>query len=82
MKNRKAWEGRTPFWRLYCAKADLLQLQTALEYYMTQKELWNDQRWISLRDKVIMTSSKIETPLLERNPSYAPLFEDYKDLLR
>ncbi len=74
-KERKDWVGRTPRWRLSVTKADVEMLLEALDFFMVNRNLLSDQRYASLRDRLIDVSDKIQTPLMKEVLVY-PLFEE------
>ena len=75
--SRKDWIGRTPRWRVSMDNARFGRLIEALEWFITNKDLWGDPRYTRDLELLKEARTKLATPLVTRDKSsYLPLFDD------
>jgi len=75
-QQRKDWIGRTPRWRVSMDDARFGRIIEAFEFFITQKGLWDDLRYVSDLELLKEARAKMATPLVSRDEAlYMPLFD-------
>ena len=71
---RKDWKGRAPRWRLSLTEADSKILIEVLEYFIFEKGLSSDDRYMGVLMRIKEASEHLQKPLTSSVYHY-PLFE-------